>query len=125
MITSINETTVWADSLEDQCLDVSIIRLLTEYNYMCPCIVTMDLKPNNFYMVLNDFGGIISFEKQAGDGVTYVCDEYNGQVSNGFYGMGDGYGNLEEIDPPPDVLAIIRDIQDGFGDSNRFDDDDF
>ena len=61
---SINELSVWADSLEDSNIDVSILRLLSEYNYL-PMVLAFG------YLSFYYFDGFNIYVQATGNGAGF------------------------------------------------------
>lgn len=70
MIDFVNEITVWLDQLEEQGVDVSLCRILTEYNYLLNFISSIN---NTEY--IEDF-----FDLEITNGCGYYCGYYSSTI---------------------------------------------
>lgn len=68
MFFPINEITVWADKLEDEGTDVSLIRLLCSNNFLCNVVMYSEFVSHFFHGDGNCFG--------TGNGSSHKMDYY-------------------------------------------------
>lgn len=105
IIYQINEISVWLDQLEDEGQDVLSMRLLCSYNYCVPLFEFFAARDYD----LCGCGGYFS---------NFIEYQY---ISNGYYGVGDGTGTLEEESGYTTTYLSLQElIQEGIGDATGY-----